>query len=226
MCNQTGIDFGIANLKRGDIEGKYVLEVGSLDVNGSLREIVEKFHPCKYIGVDIEKGKGVDEICDATDLIRRFGCNKFDVLISTELLEHVKNWKKVISNFKNVLKTEGIIIITTRSKGFGYHDHPYDFWRYEISDIKFIFSDFTIETIEKDPGAPGVFMRAKKQKRFIENKLTDYRLYSVLPDRKMYIIKSNLISAIKSILIFIAQRLPLNMKRKINKIYKIFKYVE
>ena len=34
-----------------------VLEVGSLDINGSVRELFEK---CDYTGVDLQMGPGVD----------------------------------------------------------------------------------------------------------------------------------------------------------------------
>ena len=34
-----------------------VLEVGSLDINGSLRDL---FQDCNYLGVDVATGKGVD----------------------------------------------------------------------------------------------------------------------------------------------------------------------
>jgi len=58
------------------------------------------------------------------------------------------------------------IYITTRSKGFPYHGYPYDFWRYEIEDMKEIFKDFEIIKLEKDPKAPGVFLKARKPKNY------------------------------------------------------------
>ena len=102
--------------------------------------MIEKFcKPNKYVGVDIENGKFVDFIVPAEKLVEFFGINKFDVVISTEMLEHVRDWRIVINNLKEVLKPGGILYITTVSKGFGYHAYPYDFWRYEIEDIKKYF---------------------------------------------------------------------------------------
>jgi SAM-dependent methyltransferase len=177
--HKSCIDFGKRMLKKNDVYGKHVLEVGSMDVNGSLRPIVEVMRPAIYIGVDIQKGRKVDMICSAYDLIEIFGYESFDVVISTEMLEHVKAWQKAISNMKNVLKHNGILLITTRSKGFPYHEYPSDYWRYEVSDMEKIFSDFTIEAIEKDTQEPGVFLKARKPMDFNEKDLSAYKLYAI-----------------------------------------------
>ena len=183
MCHDSCIHFGKTNLKASDIEGKAVLEVGALDVNGSLRPYVESFAPSSYIGVDIATGKGVDLICDATKLVKKFGKEAFDILISTELLEHVKDWRKAVGNFKNVIKPGGIILVTTRSMGFEFHNYPFDYWRYEISDLKNIFTDMVIEILEEDKLMPGVFIRARKPVDFKESGLKDYKLYSIVNEK-------------------------------------------
>ncbi|MBW1696451.1 MAG: class I SAM-dependent methyltransferase [Deltaproteobacteria bacterium] len=104
MCNEACNQFAERALLEEEIRGKNVLEAGSLDVNGSIRNAVERFEPSSYLGVDITPGPGVDEICDINDLITRFGKDRFDLVISTELLEHVRNWRAAVSNLKNVIK--------------------------------------------------------------------------------------------------------------------------
>jgi len=180
MCHSSCITFGKTNLTKDDIEGKRVLEVGSFNVNGSLRNIVETLRPQQYVGVDFQEGPGVDEICDADCLVDRFGVNAFDVVISTEMLEHVRNWQSVISNLKRVLKLGGVLAITTRSKGYPYHSAPYDFWRFEIRDMECIFSDLKIETLQTDPEAPGVFLKARVPVVFEEKDLSKHKLYSMI----------------------------------------------
>ena len=180
MCNQACIDFVRKVLTEKDVRGKSVIEVGSLDVNGSVRPVVELLQPAKYTGVDIKKGPGVDQICGANDLSAQFGNEVFDLLISTELIEHVRDWKRAIHNFKNILKPKGIILITTRSFGYSYHGYPFDFWRYEMKDMQILFSDFVITNIEKDSLRPGVFIKAWKSFPFSENNLLDYSLYSII----------------------------------------------
>lgn len=107
MCNVNCIVFGATNLQEKDVKGKRVIEVGSLNVNGSLRPLIESLCPKKYVGVDIVEGPGVDMICDAENLVEKFGDSSFDVVITTELLEHVRNWKKVVSNIKNICTSGG-----------------------------------------------------------------------------------------------------------------------
>jgi SAM-dependent methyltransferase len=181
MCNSWCIKYWSERISKEQVEGKKVIEVGSLDVNGSLRSIIEMLNPSEYVGVDITEGRGVDIICDAEDIIEHFGRERFDFVVSTELIEHVKNWQKVVSNIKNICMPEGTIIVTTRSYGFPYHGYPYDFWRYEIADMAKIFADCTIEILEPDESEPGVFMRAKKPKGFLERDLSSYELYSIKP---------------------------------------------
>ena len=161
------------------------MEVGSRNVNGSLRPIIERSSPADYIGVDIENGPGVDMICDADKLVDVFGSNKFDLVVSMEMLEHVKDWQKVISNIKKACNPGGVILITTRSYGFHYHAYPYDFWRYEMNDMKEIFNDCEILALESDGSLPGVFIKAKKPSDFQENNLLNYGLYSMITNKRI-----------------------------------------
>jgi len=185
MCHVSCVIFGASNLSKEEIQGKRVIELGSYDVNGSLRTYVKSLNPSEYIGVDIKKGPGVDIVCDAENIVDKFGKEAFDVVISTELLEHVRNWRKVISNIKNICKLNGLILITTRSIGFPYHGYPYDFWRYEVEDMKQICSDLEILVLKKDPEVPGVFIKAKKPSKFNEKDLSEIRLYSIILNKRV-----------------------------------------
>ena len=180
MCNEACIRFGLQVLKPEDIQGRRVLEVGSLNVNGSLRSNLSAMDPSLYLGIDLEPGPGVDEICDATDIVSRYGEGAWDAVVCTELLEHVWNWRAVASNLKRSLRTGGKLVVTTRSMGFAYHAYPFDFWRFEPSDALAIFGDLDLLRVEKDPEMPGIFVSGVKPKEFAERDLGSLFVYSVL----------------------------------------------
>ena len=221
MCHDSCIAFGRANLGEADIKGKNVLEVGSRNVNGSLRSSVERWKPTTYIGLDIQKGEGVDFICKAEDIEKNFGKDSFDVVISTELLEHVRDWRKVISGVKRVCKSEGIILLTTRSYGYQYHGYPADFWRYELEDIKHIFSDCTILALATDLEVPGVFIKAQKPESFTENNLAEYQLYSMVTNKRIKSIVDNDFRAFYFIKLALIDRYRMFIRVTKKAIYKL-----
>lgn len=182
--NQACTDFGVANLTSAEIRGRTVLEVGSQNVNGSLRSHVEALGPARYTGVDMTPGAGVDEVLSAEKLVERFGPDAFDVVISTEMLEHVRDWRAVIGNMKAVLKPGGLLLFTTRSQGFAFHAYPFDFWRYELSDLETLFDDFEIQKLESDPSEPGVFFKGRKPLAWKPRSLDGYELYSIILRRR------------------------------------------
>ena len=51
----------------------------------------------------------MDKVVPGEKLVEEFGKDRFDVVISTEMLEHVKNWKLIINNLKEILKPNGYI---------------------------------------------------------------------------------------------------------------------
>jgi len=178
MCHQSCLVFGKAHLRKSDIEGVTILEVGSRNINGSLRSYVESHKPARYVGTDIEHGRGVDVICDAVDSVEQFGPESFDVVICTSMLEHAKDWKATVSNLKRILKPGGILLLTTQSPGFSYHNPP-DYWRFTLADMRAIFADLDIETLKPDPQVPGVFVKARRPRDFTERDLFDYRVREV-----------------------------------------------
>jgi SAM-dependent methyltransferase len=184
MCNAECVVFVALNLAQSEIENKDVIEIGSMDINGSVRALVERLKPKSYVGVDVTKGPCVDVTCNAEDLVHAFKLESFDVLISTEMVEHVRNWKKVIGNFKKVVKPGGIILLTTRSIGFPYHAYPNDFWRFELEDIQKIFSDCKIEKLQRDPER-GVLAKISKPVHFAEKDLSDYELFSIIVKKRI-----------------------------------------
>jgi SAM-dependent methyltransferase len=170
-----------------EFKNKKILEVGSRNVNGSVRNIIEKRAPPKeYIGVDLEEGEGVDFVVPAEEIADYFGEESFDVVISTEMLEHVEDWRLVIDNMKKVLRPGGVIYVSTRSYGFQYHAYPFDYWRYSESDMRKIFADFKIlETRIDRPCSPGVLLKATKPTNYKSIDLNGISLYSIAVGKRI-----------------------------------------
>lgn len=162
MCHPSVVAWGRSVLTADVVAGRRVLEVGARDVNGSLRPHVEALGPACYLGVDMEPGEGVDEICYAESLEGRFEAGAFDIVLSTEMLEHVRNWRTAIRNMKAVLAPGGLLLLTTRSEGFPLHEHPADYWRFSAQDIDTIFIEFWPRKTQEDPEAPGVLFWGRK----------------------------------------------------------------
>lgn len=186
MCVQTCIDFTRNALSATEVFGRRVLEVGAFDVNGSVRGIVTALGPSAYTGVDISEGPGVDTVCDVSDLVHRFGTDSFDVVITTEMMEHVRGWRSAIRNLTGVLRPGGVLIVTTRSRGFKYHGYPYDFWRYELDDMRAIFDHLEVQRLETDPATPGVFVKVRRPISGSQPApdLDAMQLYSIILERR------------------------------------------
>jgi predicted O-methyltransferase YrrM len=163
MCNPASIAFGRSRLRAEDVAGKAVLEVGALDVNGSVRPVVEALRPETYVGVDLRPGPGVDEICAAERLVDRFGPESFDVVVATDVLEHIDDWRTAIRSLKTVLRPGGVALVTTCSPGLPYHAYPDDYWRFEPELLERVFADFDVEALEHASAMLGVFVVARKR---------------------------------------------------------------
>lgn len=87
-------------------KNKKVLEVGSLDINGSVRQF---FEDCLYSGIDLGDGPGVDGVIHVADL-DVFA--KFDAVISTEALEHDARWAESLAAMYKDLEVGGLLLIT------------------------------------------------------------------------------------------------------------------
>src|SRR5687768_13850689 len=135
MCSDKVLEFGARALTASEVAGKRVIEVGARVVQDplmTLRHHVTALGPASYLGVDMLPGPGVDETGSALELIDRYGPDSFDVVLSTELLEHIEDWPALIRNLKHVLKPGGVMLLTTRSEGFPYHAWPDDYWRFSL----------------------------------------------------------------------------------------------
>lgn len=104
------------------------LEIGSYNVNGSLRESVTDFK--SYTGLDIEMGPGVDFVYSPGETFP-FPDKSFDVVSSSSCFEHDPVFWLTFKEMVRVLRPGGLMYINAPSEG-SYHAYPVDCWRFYL----------------------------------------------------------------------------------------------
>lgn len=96
-----------------------VLEIGSYNVNGSVRQFFD--NPKEYIGLDLAPGKDVDVVCHGADYAPG---RQFDVVISTECFEHDSRWYLTFENMIELCRPGGLVIFTCAANNRHEHGTP------------------------------------------------------------------------------------------------------
>jgi SAM-dependent methyltransferase len=103
-----------------------ILEIGSLDVNGTLRDCAPA--GSAYTGVDLAPGRGVDIVLEDPHSLP-FADERYDAVVSSSCLEHDPMFWATFIEMVRVAKTSGYIYINAPSNG-SYHAYPADNWRF------------------------------------------------------------------------------------------------
>jgi SAM-dependent methyltransferase len=103
-----------------------VIEIGSQDLNGSLRECCPI--DFEYIGVDFVAGKGVDLILEDPYSLP-FETASADIIIASSCFEHSEMFWVLFLEVMRVLKPDGLFYLNVPSNG-DVHRHPVDCWRF------------------------------------------------------------------------------------------------
>lgn len=103
-----------------------IVDLGSLNVNGSLRECAPA--EAIYVGLDIEPGKGVD-IVMAGDSRLPLADDSTDMAVSSSVLEHDQFFWNTFLELVRITRPGGYIYVNAPSNG-SYHRYPVDNWRF------------------------------------------------------------------------------------------------
>ena len=95
---------------------KKVLEVGSLDINGTVRDF---FSDCQYVGLDVSFGQGVDVVCEGQNY--NAPDQTYDVVCSAECFEHNPHWLETFQNMIRLCKDGGLVLFTCATDGRPEH---------------------------------------------------------------------------------------------------------
>ena len=122
-----------------------VLDVGSLDVNGSYRNLFDSNH-WDYIGLDAEPGKNVNIVPKDPYDWKEVESNTFDLVISGQALEHIEFPWKTFENIERVLKSNASCCIIAPSCG-PEHKHPVDCWRFYPDGMRALCKHANLECL-------------------------------------------------------------------------------
>lgn len=103
-----------------------VVEIGSQDVNGSLRSIAPSGF--EYVGVDFQAAKGVDIVLDDPYSLP-FDSESVDIVLSSSCFEHSEMFWLVFLEVMRILKPSGLFYLNAPSTG-SFHRYPVDCWRF------------------------------------------------------------------------------------------------
>jgi len=112
-----------------------VLDVGSLDVNGTYRPLVEG-RGWRYVGLDMGMGLNVDVV--AEPFRYPFAGGTFDMVLSGSTMEHVTAIWRWLPELARVLRPGGLLAIITHT-AWEEHRHPVDCWRVMPDGMRYLF---------------------------------------------------------------------------------------
>ena len=108
------------------ISNPKVFEIGSQDINGSLRQVAPK--NTLYTGLDFIEGKAVDIVID--DPYKFPLPNECaDIVVSSSCFEHSEFFWLTFLEITRISKPGGLIYLNMPSNGM-YHKYPIDAWRF------------------------------------------------------------------------------------------------
>jgi SAM-dependent methyltransferase len=110
----------------GDGAARTLVDIGSKDVNGSLRSYAPA--SCRYVGVDFAAGPGVDLVLDDPYRLP-FEPDSVDAVVSSSCFEHIEFFWLMFNEVLRVLKADGLFYLNAPSNG-EYHRYPVDCWRF------------------------------------------------------------------------------------------------
>lgn len=107
-AQQHGLDLSL------DLVG---LDVGGQDVNGTARDL---FPGVTWHALDLYD-ENADYQVDARSFVMYGGTERYDLVLSTEVLEHVRWWPLVVRTMFDALRPGGFVFITAAAPPRGPH---------------------------------------------------------------------------------------------------------
>ena len=121
-----GEQFFLSYLGEADQTEVAILDVGGMNMNGSLRSVADR--RWRYVSADLSAGDGVDVVLDDPYELP-FADGTFDATISSSCFEHDALFWLTFLKMSRVTKTGGYVYLNVPSNG-PFHRYPIDAWRF------------------------------------------------------------------------------------------------
>jgi len=109
-------------------------------------------HFPRRVALDLQAASGLDARGDAHAL--PFVDGAFDVVLCTEVLEHLVEPQRAIDEMHRVLKPGGQLLLTTRFL-FPIHDAPHDYFRFTKYGLRHLLRRFDAVEIQEETDSVG-----------------------------------------------------------------------
>lgn len=110
-----------------------ILDIGSYDVNGNLRDVIalSNFRDVSfnYTGIDMFAGPNVDVVVGPDHTSWPFQTEDFDVITSVSALEHDTFFWETFTKMVSLLKDGGLLYLSVPAES-PMHRYPVDNWRF------------------------------------------------------------------------------------------------
>jgi ubiquinone/menaquinone biosynthesis C-methylase UbiE len=127
---------------------KYASDQKTLDVGCGSALYGNYFPNRTTLDIAARPGVQVDIVADAHDL-SIIEDRSFDIVLCTEVLEHLHTPHRAIAEFTRVLKPGGLLLLSTRFI-FPIHDAPGDYYRYTKYGLRYLLREFEILELEDE----------------------------------------------------------------------------
>ena len=119
-----------------------VLEIGALDVNGGVADLLNGGH--RYVGLDKMAGPGVDVVFDAACFIAD---DAWDSILVFDALEHDPCWWTTAAAITRGLRAGGLAIISVPDFGYPLHHAP-DYYRWSAMGAAEMLTPLNLASLE------------------------------------------------------------------------------
>lgn len=127
-----------------------ILEVGSRDY-GNTQNFRELYSGQQYLGIDMQAGKGVDQVLDLADnfesIDNALQGQRFKTVICMSVLEHCRDPFKMAKNIQSLMADDGVLLVSVPFS-WEIHGYPDDYWRFTPSGVRILFQELDFKTYE------------------------------------------------------------------------------